>query len=138
MIKISKTFFWEMGHRLTFHNGKCKNLHGHSYKARIIIEGELDKNGMLLDYYELKKIVNPFIDSLDHSFLVFKEDVQLIKFLEEFQSKYIILETETTAENICDYFLRKLKDKFPPNVKKLTVRIYETSNVYAEKSIDLN
>ena len=67
-MKIAKEYRWEMGHRLSFHDGKCVNFHGHSYKARITLEGERDENGLLVDFYDLDKIVGPLVESLDHSF----------------------------------------------------------------------
>jgi|YNPMSStandDraft_2_1061718.scaffolds.fasta_scaffold00010_28 6-pyruvoyltetrahydropterin/6-carboxytetrahydropterin synthase len=137
MITIAKEFYWDMGHRLTFHKGKCINLHGHSYKALIVIEGEEDENGMLLDYYELAKIVSPLVELLDHSFLVYEKDIELLEALKKLNSKHVIFDKETTAENICDFFLQNLKNKLPENVKRLQVRIYESPKTFAEKSINL-
>ena len=63
-MKISKEFRWEMGHRLPFHDGLCRNIHGHSYYMVIEIEGELNENGMIIDFYDLGKAVKPIIDEL--------------------------------------------------------------------------
>ncbi len=73
-MKIAKEFRWEMGHRLPEHFGLCKNIHGHSYKMLVEFEGELDKNGMIIDYYDVEKIINPIIEKLDHAFMVNKDD----------------------------------------------------------------
>ena len=137
-MKISKDFRWEMGHRLPFHKGKCKNLHGHSYKLRLEFTGKPDENGMVIDYYEIKKLVSPLIEKLDHSFLVCKNDKELVRVLDELNSRYILIDSETTAENICLYLLNEMKGLgFPSNVSKIKARLYETESAYAEDEIDL-
>ncbi len=138
-MKIAKEFHWEMGHRLPEHFGKCKNIHGHSYKMIVEIEGDVLESGMVMDYYDLKKIVNPIVEELDHAFMVYKDDEQIIKFLEEMNSKKVIVDFQSTVENICTYFLTKIKGAIiHKNVSKLKVRIYETHDDYAEESVTLN
>lgn len=133
-MKIAKEFTWEMGHRLTFHKGKCKNLHGHSYKCMVELSGEPDKNGMVLDYYDVKKIIEPLIEEMDHSFMVFSSDKELIQALQKLKSHYVIVDFETTAENICNYLLDTIKlSNLPKNVSGLKVRVFETENTYAEE-----
>lgn len=137
-MKIAKEFRWEMGHRLPFHNGKCRNLHGHSYKLLVEFEGDLDSTGMVMDYYDVKEIISPIVDNLDHSFLVYKEDKKLIDALENLESKKIIVDYHTTAENICTYFLDKIKNAdLPNNIYKIKVKVFETENTYAEDELSL-
>jgi len=81
--RIAKDFYWEMTHRLPFHKGPCRNIHGHSYRLRVEIEGELDEDGMVLDYYHLKQLLAPVIDSLDHSFAVDENDDLMLDFLKQ-------------------------------------------------------
>lgn len=138
-MRIAKEFRWEMGHRLTFHDGKCKNLHGHSYKMMVEFDGEPDKNGMVVDYYEVKKIVEPIVDELDHSFVVYDKDTELIEILLKLKSQMIIIPFESTAENLCQYFLKKIAEmKLPKNVFGIKVRIFETENTYAEEELKIN
>lgn len=137
-MKIAKEFRWEMGHRLPFHNGKCVNLHGHSYKMLLEIVGELDANGMLIDYYDLKKIVNPIIDELDHAFMVNKNDEEVLNFLTKLNSKKVVVDFHSTAENISIYLLEKLKvSELKKYSNKIRVRIFETPDDYAEVSAEL-
>lgn len=137
-MKIAKEFKWEMGHRLPEHFGQCKNIHGHSYKMRIELEGEPDSSGMVMDYYILEKIVNPLVEKLDHAFLVYKEDKEVISFLEKLNSKKVVVNFQSTVENLVTYFLEKLRrSEFPANVKSVKVRVHETSEDYAEDSINL-
>ena len=138
-MKIAKEFSWEMGHRLPEHFGKCKNIHGHSYKMIVELEGDVDKSGMVLDYYDLKQIINPIVEELDHAFLVFNEDQEVIDFLNKIKSKKVIAGFQSTVENICSYFLERIKNsQLPKNIKSVKVRICETPDDYAEEKIELN
>ena len=137
-MKIAKEFRWEMGHRLPEHFGKCKNIHGHSYKMIIELEGEVAESGMVMDYYDVKKIVEPIIEKLDHAFMVYKEDKEIISFLEKMKSKMVVVEFQSTVENICSYLLNEIKKiRLPENIEKVTLRIYETADDYAEEEIKL-
>jgi 6-pyruvoyltetrahydropterin/6-carboxytetrahydropterin synthase len=133
-MKIAKEFHWEMGHRLPEHFGKCKNIHGHSYKMIVELEGELNDSGMIMDYFDLKKTVNPVIEVLDHAFMVHEKDEEIVRFLESMKSKRVIVGFQSTVENICKYILGEIKKQgLPTNVKKLKVRIFESVDDYAEE-----
>ncbi len=137
-MKIAKEFRWEMGHRLPEHFGLCKNIHGHSYKMLVEFEGELDKNGMIIDYYDIEKIINPIIEKLDHAFMVNKNDKVVLEFLEKLNSKKFVVTFQSTAENICLYLLNEIqKAHLPENVNEIKVRVYETAHDYAEESVNL-
>lgn len=138
--KIAKEFTWEMSHRLPYHDDVCKNIHGHSYKMRIELEGEMDDKGMVLDYYDIEKIVRPLINKLDHSFICDKDDHLMILFLKENNFKHMIMDTYTTAENIVHYMINYLKQYFEKhsNLNKMTVRLQESADVFAEQYIELN
>lgn len=136
MMKISKEFKWEMGHRLPFHSGKCKNIHGHTYKMRVEIEGDLDQNGMVMDYYDVSSVISPLVDELDHSFIVKDNDSEVIEFLDKLNSKKVVVPFETTAENITLYMLQKIKENITSDrIKKIKVRVYETEKTYAEDEV---
>ncbi len=128
-----------MGHRLPEHFGLCKNIHGHSYKMIVEFEGELDKNQMVIDYYDVEKIINPVIEKLDHSFMVNKDDKAVLEFLEKMNSKKVIVDFNSTAENICSYLLLEIKKtSFPANISSVKVRVYETQFDYAEETMRIN
>lgn len=137
-MKIAKEFNWEMGHRLPEHFGKCKNIHGHSYKMLVEIEGELNDKGMVMDYYDLRDVIDPIVEELDHSFMANEKDLPVVEFLEKMKSKRMIVDFDSTVENITTYFLNKIKNaKLPSNIKKLKVRVCETPDDYAEEEITL-
>ncbi len=132
-MKVSKEFRWEMAHRLPFHEGRCKNLHGHSYKALVQFEGELDKNGMLIDFYDIHKIVHPVIDEMDHSIICDKNDQELIEIARKINERIVIIDFPSTAENICIFILNRiLNQNLPENLRSITVRVYETLDSFAE------
>ena len=133
-IRIAKEFTWEMSHRLPFHQGDCKNIHGHTYKVRVEVEGETDTNGMLIDYYDLAKIVNPVINQMDHSFLVDEHDDLMMNFLKTNGFKHFVIPFTTTAENIAKFLIEAFTPKFQDfdNIDFLKIRFQETSDVFAE------
>lgn len=137
-MKIAKEFNWDMGHRLLFHKGKCKNLHGHSYRLIIELDGKEDQNGMVMDYYDVKTFVNPILETLDHSVMVYEYDTELCKALTTLDTKLVIVPFESTAENITKYFLDKIIEAgLPSNITKLKIRVSETEDTYAEKEVSL-
>jgi 6-pyruvoyltetrahydropterin/6-carboxytetrahydropterin synthase len=137
-MKISKQYHWEMGHRLPFHKGLCKNIHGHSYKMNVEITGGLDKNGMVIDFFDLNRIVKPIIEKYDHAFLCWKGDKKVLEFLTKNKMKKVVVEYHSTVENICSDFLDKITNELLDikghKFEELTVKIYESPNSYAEKS----
>lgn len=139
--KIAKDFYWEMSHRLPYHEGPCRNIHGHSYKVRIEVAGEPRDDGMILDYYDLKILFLPIIEMLDHSFVVDKGDTIMIDFLKENKLKYHIIEKFTTAEHLAEYIYNlinpELRRKYP-HISEMTIRLYETDDVYAEVTEQFN
>ena len=137
-MKVAKEFRWEMGHRLPEHFGLCKNIHGHSYKMIVEFEGELNKQGMVVDFYDVEKIINPLIEKLDHAFMVNKDDKIVLEFLERMNSKRVVVDFVSTAENISNYMLAEIKrSSLPATITEITVRIYETEHDYAQAGINL-
>lgn len=67
-ITIEETF--AAGHALRNYHGRCENVHGHNYRCQVMVEGEqLDENGLLVDFVELKKVVHGVLDRMDHQWL---------------------------------------------------------------------
>jgi 6-pyruvoyltetrahydropterin/6-carboxytetrahydropterin synthase len=139
-MKIAKEFSWEMGHRLPFHEGLCRNIHGHSYKMVVELIGEVNESGMIIDFYDLGKVIKPIIENYDHAFLCWENDKPLLEFLEKYDMKRVIVSYQATVENICNDLiqviykgLKKLEGYY---FEKLCVKIFETPNSYAENSID--
>lgn len=117
MITIGRMFRFEAAHRLSKHKGKCKNLHGHSYRLLVEVQGEINKEtNMVMDFAELDKIVKlSIIDWVDHSNL--NETLKL---------------EDPTAEVMVDIFARQLVTILPNNNIFLSrVKLWETEKSYA-------
>ncbi len=105
-----------MGHRLPFHKGKCYNLHGHTYKLQVTIEGEPDKNGFVMDFGDLKKIVKETVlEKLDHALTLSKGDplVAALQKISETQERPLqlqIMDFESTAENLSKWIYNQLRE----------------------------
>lgn len=134
VIEIAKEFHWEMGHRLPFHEGGCRNVHGHSYRMRVSVSGTLDSNGMVVDYFDLRRILDPVIDRIDHAFLCDRSDAVMLAFLEENNLKRVVVDFPSTAENIALWLLGQVAEELQgyENIAEIAVRLHETDNTYAE------
>lgn len=74
MFRLTKSFAFEASHRLPNHDGKCQNLHGHSWRCSLVVEGDRlieggPKSGMLVDFADLGKVTRSLHDQLDHRHL---------------------------------------------------------------------
>ncbi len=68
--RVTRSFSFEAAHQLEWHAGACKNLHGHSYRLEVTVAGELDANGIVIDFSDLREIVQQaVIDRFDHTYL---------------------------------------------------------------------
>jgi len=89
---LTKIFTFDSAHRLVDYDGKCSNLHGHTYKLEVSIAGDKDDKGMVIDFGIFKKLVEErVIDLFDH------------KYLNE------LMEFNPTAENICEWIWDELE-----------------------------
>ncbi len=138
-VTIGKEFEWQMSHRLTFHKGPCKNIHGHSYKMLLEMTGETDFNEMIMDYYDIERIVSPLIERLDHAFLVDEKDEIMLSFLEKQGFKLYKMPIVTTSEAMAKHFMSLLAPEFAKfeYIETLKIRIYETHDAYAEVQSNL-
>lgn len=142
-MKIGKVIQWDMGHRVLNHRSVCKGLHGHRYKAEICVEGNLieekgaSEEGMVIDFADIKKVAQKFIqEELDHAFMVWDRDHELLEFFKSSQGhKPVIVPFTPTAENVAAYIFNKLKDKFTDvfktGLKLQSVKLWETPSSYA-------
>lgn len=139
MTKISKEYKWEMSHRLTFHDGGCKNIHGHSYIMRVDMLGELNDQGMILDFYDVDKLFMPLINKFDHAFVVDENDSIMLPFLIEQGFKHLIVPKFTTVENLVSYIIETVRPQIADlgNIQSLTVRLFETEDAFAEETVKI-
>ena len=112
---VYKDFTFEASHklnpRLLGKDHKCCRLHGHSYRVRVHVSGELDKRGFVSDYADISAAVDPIIEGFDHKYL------------------NSILPFHTTAENIAKYIFDQLAYHNLKNVVR--VDVFETAKTCA-------
>jgi 6-pyruvoyltetrahydropterin/6-carboxytetrahydropterin synthase len=69
-ICITKVFTFDSAHHLNDYEGKCKNIHGHTYKLEVTVKGMPDKRGMVIDFHDLNDLVEAeVISKIDHKYL---------------------------------------------------------------------
>jgi len=120
MISVCKMFEFEAAHHLPGYKGACRNIHGHSYKLEVEVEGIMDGvSGMLMDFSELKSIVKKnIIDRVDHS------DLNVSLLLSKTQSP--------TAEVMLLVFVGWINRDLPKGIVLRRIRLWETSSSWAE------
>ena len=140
-IRITKQFSFETGHALYGYDGKCKNVHGHSYKLFVTVIGtpNSDKNnvkyGMVIDFSDLKKIVKEeIVENFDHATVFNKNTphVELAKELEERGHHVILVDYQPTSENMVIDFVQKIKARLPQSIELVSLRLQETDSSFAE------
>jgi 6-pyruvoyltetrahydropterin/6-carboxytetrahydropterin synthase len=160
MPEISKTISIEMGHRLQHHQGKCFNLHGHSYKIEFFIEGPAQKEGsetgMVVDYTVMKYALSRIDKIFDHTMCLQLSDplVPLLvnniepvaiaaaeeivasqgftKVIGEQEQKYVLIYAPPTAETLASLWLALCIKQFNQEVYKFRMKVWETATSCCE------
>ncbi len=140
-IRITKEFSFETGHALYGYDGKCRNVHGHSYKLSVTVVGkpveqpDAVKLGMVIDFGDLKKIVKEeVVDPFDHATVFNKNTphLELARELETRGHKVILADYQPTSENMVTDFAQKISAKLPDYIKLHSLKLRETETAYAE------
>ena len=140
-IRITKQFTFETGHALYGYDGKCRNVHGHSYKLSVTVIGRpiTDtshvKLGMVIDFGDLKKIVKEeIVDQFDHATVFNKNTphVELAKVLMDRGHNVILADYQPTSENMVINFAAKIRARLPKNIRLHSLKLQETDTSFAE------
>ena len=141
VIRLTKEFTFEAAHMLEGYDGLCREIHGHSYRLFVTVKGEPScvegdpKLGMVMDFGDLKRIVNAeIVDRLDHSFVLrdSAQNVELKAMLGAKFNKVVLVDYQPTCENMLADFAERLQRALPANVQLYSLRLHETSSSYAE------
>ena len=113
MFELSIEEHFPAAHRLPDYPGACARLHGHNYRVRLTVRGnELNEQGMLIDFGELKRICRETVSRLDH---------QLLNDLPEFQSQ------PPTSENLARFLFDEAASRLPAgSARLLEVTVFES------------
>jgi len=140
-IRITKKFSFEAGHALYGYDGKCKNLHGHSYHLFVTVIGTPISNksnvkfGMVIDFGDLKKIVKEeIVDVFDHTMIFNKNTphLELANDLKDQGHDIILVDYQPTTEMMIIDFAKKISDRLPKNIKLHSLKLQETATSFAE------
>jgi 6-pyruvoyltetrahydropterin/6-carboxytetrahydropterin synthase len=119
-VLISKEFTFDSAHHLHCYEGKCQNLHGHTYRLQVIMSGQTDDRGITIDFSDVKRITKLYvIDRLDHQYL--NEVLPLMN---------------TTAENMVVWIYEQIqaalvKEDTNPTIRLEEIRLWETPTSFA-------
>lgn len=140
-IRITRKFSFETGHALYGYDGKCKNVHGHSYKLAVTVIGtpisdsNNTKYGMVIDFGDLKRIVEEkVVDVFDHA-TVFNKNTPHLELAKELQKRghYVLLvDYQPTSEMMILDFVDRIGKHLPENIKLHSLRLQETDSSFAE------
>ena len=140
-IRITKQFSFETGHALYGYDGKCRNVHRHSYKLSVTVIGTpiSDNNnvkfGMVIDFGDLKKIVkSEIVDVFDHATVFNKNTphVELAKELSDRGHNVLLVDYQPTSEMMVIDFAEKIKKHLPENITLFSLKLQETDTSFAE------
>jgi 6-pyruvoyltetrahydropterin/6-carboxytetrahydropterin synthase len=132
MYRVTREIAFCYGHRLLNYQGKCQHLHGHNGRAIIVLQAPgLDDRGMLVDFTEIKRKVQRWIDeNLDHNMLLCRDD-PILPVLQKHGERVFIMENNPTAENIARLIFERTAAAGLPVVE---VVVWETENCHASYS----
>ena len=125
-MEVTRIFSFDSAHFLTNYHGKCENIHGHTYKLEITVEGPVSENGLLLDFTILKNIVEKrIIDKLDHKSL---NDI-----IDNPSAENISIWAWNELTKSGDLLAGEIDKNLPKSRKKVKlkkIRLWESSNSY--------
>jgi 6-pyruvoyltetrahydropterin/6-carboxytetrahydropterin synthase len=119
-VLVSKEFTFDSAHHLHAYEGKCKSLHGHTYKLQVVMSGKVDSRGLSIDFGDIKRLAKErIIDKLDHRYL-----------------NEVLPPMNTTAENMVVWMYEQLdaalrEEGLHPAIRMEEVRLWETPTSYA-------
>lgn len=138
-ISVSRYHDFSYGHRVTGHEGKCCNLHGHNGRVTFTCAAidHLDHVGRVIDFGVIKDTLCNWVEeNWDHNFLLWEQDPKHAQLFELFPESIVSVPFNPTAENMADFLLltigpRLLKGK---GVELLSVKMEETRKCSATSS----
>lgn len=142
-MKITKEITFDCAHMLSNYDGKCNNLHGHTYKLQVTLEGKTSKNTyMVIDFNKLKSILDSAVmQKFDHAIIFSGADAreesenELLRWVVKYHKKSLVLESgKTTCENMVPYIKEFIKEELAERDLNFSVsiRLWETPTSFAE------
>lgn len=143
-MKVTKEVTFDSAHMLSNYQGKCENLHGHTYKLQVTIDNPLqnegNETGMVMDFNTLKKVIDFITESFDHA-IIFSDmeyrgeaENALLDWADKYNMNYVIIPAgKSTSECIATAIRAKIACALPAvEMGNISVRIWETPTSFAE------
>lgn len=143
-MKVTKEVTFDSAHMLSNYQGKCENLHGHTYKLQVSVEAPLHSEGneecMVIDFNNLKNAIDAVTGAFDHA-IIFSDTTYrgeaenaLLNWADKYGMNYVVIyagksTSECIATEIKARLSRYLVDVSMPNI---TVRVWETPTSFVE------
>ncbi|MFI3320507.1 MAG: 6-carboxytetrahydropterin synthase [Rikenellaceae bacterium] len=140
-IRLTKEFSFESAHALEGYDGACREIHGHSYRLFVTVKGEPiadlshPKCGMVMDFGELKRIVNKeVVARLDHAFVLRRSATaeQTQRALSGVYANVLLVDYQPTCENMLSDFAARISAELPEGVELFSLKLHETATSFAE------
>ena len=139
-IRVTKELSFEMAHALWNYDGPCRNVHGHSYRLLVTLTGTpVDKpgdpkNGMVIDFTDLKNIVKKEIVSVfDHAVVVSRQfDKEKMEMFTKMFGNTVLVDYQPTCENLVSDFAKRIYPCLPHGINLYSLKLYETATSFAE------
>jgi 6-pyruvoyltetrahydropterin/6-carboxytetrahydropterin synthase len=139
-IRVTKEFSFEMSHVLWNYDGPCRNVHGHSYRLFVTLSGtpvddqENPKNGMVMDFTDLKAIVRKeIVEVFDHAVVLNRRfGSEKTGLFSELFGNTVLVDYQPTCENLVADFAGKISRRLPPGTKLHNLKLHETATSFAE------
>lgn len=139
-VLLTKEFRLEMAHALVGYDGLCNQIHGHSYRLEVTVEGfdtaaEGPKMGMAIDFKEVKRAVeDSVVAEYDHSFVIRHTEAteEVVEVLSRHFSRIRAVAWQPTSENLLEEFARLIEGALPEGVRLHSLRLHETATSCAE------
>jgi 6-pyruvoyltetrahydropterin/6-carboxytetrahydropterin synthase len=140
VIRVTREFTFEMAHVLYNYDGPCRNVHGHSYRLFVTIAGipirdsANPKNGMVIDFTDLKTIVlREIVNIFDHSVVVSSDfDAAKKEMMDQTFGNTVVVDYQPTCENLVADFAGRIIRHLPSGINLHSLKLYETAKSYAE------
>lgn len=141
-MKVTKEVTFDSAHMLSNYNGKCHNLHGHTYKLQVSLEGSLNEEGneqdMVMDFNTIKGYLEIVKNSFDHAIIFSDEkhrscaEQELFHWAESHDMNYVTVEGKSTSENIAYYIKAMLSNLLDITHYTVSVKLWETPTSFVE------
>ena len=136
MHRVERRFTFPMGHRLSKHLGACANVHGHNVTLLVGVKAlGLNDNDMVIDFHDLKNIVQPLLDEWDHSTLLNQTDKDDAVDCPLFK-KVLMYDFDPTAERLSEHLYHIIDSLLPIGVRIDYIKFYENENSMATFSLE--